>query len=104
MATKVDFVIANEPGWTGSFTRHQDPKASFRNGSRIKKAKQGKRDATPLGNLGTVLGSVFVPQLGVAYFVEWDWKPKVAVLITEGRICRADARTSHEPTSQSSFH
>jgi len=87
---KPDIVIGNEPGWIGGFTRHQAPEALFRNGSRIQKAKFGPGDATPLGSLGTVLGSLYLPEMGsVGYFVEWDWKPKVAVAILGWRICRA---------------
>lgn len=85
---KTDVVIRNEPGWVGTFTRHQAPEATFRNGSRIQKAKQGPGDATPLGSLGTVLGSIYAAGI-VGYFVEWDWKPKVAVGIVGWRISRA---------------
>lgn len=69
--------IQNEPGWTGAFTRHQ-VLGGWRNGTRIVKVNTEPGDANPDGALGTVLGSL-AHQGQVAYFIEWDNAPRVAV-------------------------
>jgi hypothetical protein len=78
-----------EPGWTGAFTRQQAPGALFANTTRIRKDKSERGDATPLGTEGTVLGSYYVPERGFAYFVEWDDKPRLAVLVLGWKLARA---------------
>ncbi len=64
--------IRHEKGWVGAFTRSQAREALFANGQRIKKTKGGPGDAHKDGTEGTVLGSMYHPAIGVAYFVEWD--------------------------------
>lgn len=73
------------PGYVGVFTRGEAPGA-YPNGSRIKKVWGEPGDANPLGTEGTVLGSVYHPDHGYAYFVEWDTRPKWAVGVTERKI------------------
>jgi hypothetical protein len=71
--------LGNHSGFYGAFTRNQADGA-YVNGTRIKKVLSEKGDATPNGTLGTVLGSIGVPEdNGVFYFVEWDDKPRFAV-------------------------
>lgn len=70
--------FVNEPGWFGSFTRQQAPGA-IPNGARVRKRPGYPRDRTPALTEGIVLGSVSHPELGIAYFVEWDDKPRVAL-------------------------
>jgi hypothetical protein len=78
--------LTDEPGWTGAFTRNDAKQAKYRVGTRVTKIEQEPGDATPVGTKGTVLGSMYGPNVGVGYFVEWDDKPKVAVLVIERRI------------------
>lgn len=79
--------IRMEPGIIGAICRDDDPRAKYRNGARIKKVAEDKGgDVTKLGTLGTVLGSVYVPELGGAYFVEWDDKPRQSVFVVEYKI------------------
>jgi hypothetical protein len=87
MTKKVPFSIEHHPGWTGAFTRHE-ALGAIRNQARVVKIVSEEGDATPLGTLGTVLGSVHVdgPGLGFAYFVEWDTKPKCARFVIAWKI------------------
>ena len=78
--------IREWPGWQGIFTREQAPEAKYPNEMRIKKTVHEPGDGTPNGTGGTVLGSVYAPGKGVAYFVEWDNRPRVAVLVAEYKI------------------
>ena len=78
--------IVNEEGYTGCLTRDEAPQAKFKNGARIKKTVNEKGDLTPVGTLGTVLGSIFYEPAGVGYFIEWDDKPKEAIFCIEARI------------------
>lgn len=73
------------PGWLGGFTTMEAPGA-YRNGTRIVKATSEDHDCHPNGSLGTVLGSVLHPDLGIAYFIEWDARPKCAVLVIAFKI------------------
>jgi hypothetical protein len=43
-------------------------------------------DTRQIGAPGTVVGSVGAPSVGVAYFVEFDSRPKQATLIVEGKV------------------
>lgn len=71
--------IGYHPGYAGAFTRHQ-AKGAYPNGSRVEKVWCEEGDSTPLGTKGIVLGSLIGgPELGIAYFIEWDDKPQVAV-------------------------
>ena len=78
--------IVNEPGWEGAFTRAQAPEAAYRNGARVVKMLHEHGDTTPLGSEGTVLGSIYYPGGGVAYFIEWDHQPRLAVFVVEAKI------------------
>jgi glutamine amidotransferase PdxT len=76
-----------ERGWRGAFTRAQAPNARFANGSRIVKALCELDDTTPLGTRGTVLGSIYHPELArPAYFVEWDNAKRTARFIAEWKL------------------
>lgn len=74
--------IGYEPGWHGAFTRNEELGA-WRNGTRVVKQNSEPGDSTPDGTMGTVLGSMRHPDPtwkgALAYFVEWDDKPRVAV-------------------------
>lgn len=90
--------LGSEPGWAGVFTRHQAPGA-IANGTQVYKAAEERGDATPLGTVGEVLGSIpSPPDLGAqypapdgepvrfAYFVEWRNRPRVAVGVLDWKI------------------
>jgi hypothetical protein len=77
--------ISEHDGWKGIFTTRQSPMATINNGARVELIASDD-DAHPPGMRGTVLGSVGTPKLGVAYFVEFDAKPREAELIVEGKI------------------
>lgn len=79
--------IRNEPGWVGAFTRNQAREA-FPNGTRVYKVKSKPNDIHQDGSTATVLGSIYVPDLGCLYFVEFDSEPRVAVSIAGFRINR----------------
>jgi hypothetical protein len=85
-------------GYVGSFTRSTAPGA-IPNGARIVKALEEPGDAHKIGDLGTVLGSIGVPESAgkelrikfpglklYGYFVEWDDQPKVAVFVAGPKI------------------
>lgn len=76
------------PGWTGGFTT-KEALGAYRNGTRIVKATSEDHDCHPNGSLGTVLGSLVHPEKGVAYFIEWDARPKCAVLVIAWKIAGA---------------
>lgn len=80
------FHIVEEDGFTGVLTRDEAPQAKFKNGARIKKTVSKRGDLTPLGTLGTILGSIFTGEGGVGYFIEWDDKPREVIFCIEGRI------------------
>jgi hypothetical protein len=74
------------PGWAGGYSTRQ-ALGGWRNGTRVEKAAEDATgDLTKMGTLGTVLGSVMHPELGMAYFIEWDDKPKVAVLCVQWKL------------------
>ncbi len=77
--------ITCEPGWSGAFTRHQEPGA-IPNGSPITKVKSEAGDLTRTGTHGTVLGSLYHSTLGFGYFVEWKDKPRVAAFVVGWKI------------------
>jgi hypothetical protein len=80
--------IGNEPGWVGAFTRQQ-AKGAWPNGTRVVKiAEDPSGDLSPPGSEGAVLGSVSVPERGVAYFIEWDHQPKHAVVCVGWKLNR----------------
>lgn len=78
--------LRTERGWSGVFTRQQEPGA-MPNGTRIEKCNAKPGDGNPNGAPGTVLGS-FDPEggKGFVYFVEWDGSPRVAVCVAPHRI------------------
>lgn len=78
--------LRHEPGWQGHFTRADAPEARWRPGQRVNKARAEHGDRHIVGTKGTILGSVFVPELGAGYFVEWDPTPRVAIFVVEGKI------------------
>jgi hypothetical protein len=89
MAQGIEIMKPNidiEDGWVGAFTRDQVPQAKFKNGARIEKILRETGDLSPLGTLGTVLGSMYAPEVGVGYFVEWDRTPRLAVMVVEDKL------------------
>jgi hypothetical protein len=82
----------NEPGWLGAFTRDEHPDG-LPNGARVRKIDSEPGDGQPDGALGTILGSLGHPDLGIAYFIEWDAIPRMAVVVVAKKVqlLRADA-------------
>jgi hypothetical protein len=60
--------------------------AKFKNCARIKKVVMEDGDTHAIGAMGTILGSVGTLNIGVAYFVEFDDRPRHAALIVERKI------------------
>jgi hypothetical protein len=79
------FNIRLYPGYEGVFTRDEAPGA-IPNGTRIVKVWSENDKETPVGTNGTVLGSISHPNVGLAYFIEWDSRPRQAVLNVEKKI------------------
>jgi hypothetical protein len=77
--------IKDVPGYWGAYTDDEAPGA-YRNGTRIVKDVSEAGDATLTGATGKVLGSVSARGSGIAYFVEWDDRPGVAVLVVAVKI------------------
>lgn len=77
--------LREEPGWAGVFTREQAD-GCYPNGSRVEKTIEEKGDAHPVGARGTVLGSISHPDVGTAYFIEWDDTPRMAVATVAAKI------------------
>lgn len=73
--------FGEHPGYLGVFTRNQAPGA-YLNGSTVHKGTTEPGDATPEGTPGTVLGSIYDPELGYFYFVEWSNRPGMAIGVT----------------------
>ena len=73
------------PGWIGLHTRDQAPNA-MANGSRVVKIKTEPGDSHPVGSSATVLGSLYAPDVGFGYFVEWDARPRYAVFASAAKI------------------
>lgn len=81
------FGIRKWPGYETPFTRQQYAGAKFPNETRVKKARENTvGDFTPLGSIGTVLGSIGNPVIGAAYFVAWDHAPKRPTFVAEEKI------------------
>jgi hypothetical protein len=74
------------PGWIGGYTTRQAPGAMPNHTRIVKAAEDASGDLTPMGTLGTVLGSIKHPQLGLCYFIEWDDKPRCAVAVVAWKI------------------
>jgi hypothetical protein len=72
------FDIRERAGWKGIFSTQQSPLAKIANGSRVETIANQDSDTHPLSATGTVLGSVGLPDVGVAYFIEFDDAPKCA--------------------------
>jgi hypothetical protein len=79
-------MIRNEDGWHGAFTRASVREALYATGERIYKARQEAGDSTAAGTPGFVLGSIYLPERGVGYFVEWSNRPRTAVFVVQSRI------------------
>lgn len=77
--------IREHEGYHGEFTTDRS-EGAWANGTRIVKSKSEPGDATPNGTMGTVLGSIHHPEVGTAYFIEWDDRPKHAVLVCDFKI------------------
>lgn len=84
--------ISNHPGYFGFFTRDQ-AEGAITNGTRIVKANSEPGDGNADGAPGVVLGSLAVDvlQLGprIAYFVEWDARPRMAVFVADSKVTPA---------------
>lgn len=79
--------LRHERGWWGAFTRNE-AEGAWPNGSQVEKISHEPNDATPLGTLGTVLGSLHFPDAGYGYFIEWDDKPKTAIFVIDWKLRR----------------
>lgn len=73
-----------KPGWIGSHTTREAPGA-WGNGARVRKVSTDEGGTAP-GTLGRVLGSLYCPEGGYAYFIEWEDKPRVAVMAVAGKL------------------
>ncbi len=81
--------VRDHPGYFGVFTRAEVP-GCWPNGTRVRKhAEDPGGDLTPLGSLGTVLGSMLHPTRGAGYFIEWDRSPRCAVFAGAWKLARA---------------
>jgi len=85
MEAALQDMLTPKPGWLGTFTT-MEALGAWRNGTRIVKIESEDGDGQRTGSLGKVLGSIFEETKGLAYFVEWDAKPKVAVLVMAWKI------------------
>jgi hypothetical protein len=99
--------IQEFPGWLGCYTTRNAPGA-LPAGTRVTKALDEPGDTHHIGDEGTVLGSIAMPEgevfvtpfgpVKIFLFVEWDSDPKVAVGIIDVKIRRtsngADADTA----------
>ena len=80
------YKVAPQPGYHGAFTRATAP-GYLPNGTRVRKiAEDPGGDLTPLGTIGTVLGSMMHPSVGGGYFIEWDNAPKRAVFAIRWKV------------------
>ena len=77
--------LGYEAGYVGVFTRHWAAGA-LPSGSRAEKVAGDEGDLHPIGSKCTILGSLFIPEQGLAYFVEWDARPKHAVFVMPHKI------------------
>lgn len=79
--------IVPHPGYHGAFTR-REALGCWRNGTAVVKIKEepggGERNA--IGAIGRVLGSLSHPRAGTVYFVEWDRRPREAVLVSAWKL------------------
>lgn len=87
-------LLKNESGWSGMFTREQ-ASGAIPNGAHVVKALHEPGDATAVGSIATVLGSIGVPEgssipgyesVRYFYFVEWQRRPRVACGIVDYKI------------------
>jgi hypothetical protein len=83
--------IREHDGWRGEFTTQKSQLAKIANGARVEKIASEDADAHPIGAMGTVLGSVGAPDLGVTYFVEFDLTPRESTLIVEANLAAIPA-------------
>jgi hypothetical protein len=70
----------NHPGYLGAFSTSQ-AEGAWPNGSRVRKMNSLEGDGNPDGAEGVILGSMTHPEMGYAYWIEWDSSPKVAVMV-----------------------
>jgi hypothetical protein len=90
LATAEEFNIGFHEGYRDPFTRDQSRMAEYANGSRVQKSKvDNVKDVHAVGALGTVLGSIGVPGIGVAYFIAWDDMPQRVTMVYETKVRRA---------------
>ena len=82
------FEIQDHPGYIGPFSRRQD--GDIPNGTRVEKCLWHAGDTRAVGELGTVLGSIWpVRDIPPLYFIEWDTQKGWAVGIRGDKIRRA---------------
>jgi hypothetical protein len=72
-----------------AFTTNQAPGA-YPNGTRVVKLASDDGDSHKDGDLGTVIGSLLAPKLGICYFIEWDDSPGLPVLAVAAKVKRVD--------------
>ena len=77
--------LCQEAGWEGIFTR-KTAEGCKPAGTRAYKTSTLPGDSHQDGAPCTVLGSLSHPDVGTAYFVEWDDKPKHACAIVAHRL------------------
>ncbi len=80
------FGIKLYPGYLSAFTR-REAVGAFRNGTRIVKVREDHGgDWHGVSSSGIVLGSISHAELGIAYFVEWDDRPKLPSIVVAAKI------------------
>ena len=78
--------IREHEGWEGMFSDKQ-AQGAWPNGSKIVKTVFREGDLTPMGTVGTVLGSIASQsENGFLYFIEWENKLKWAVGTSDDKI------------------
>lgn len=68
-------------GWTDD-----EAEGAIPNGTRVIKVEGSDEGAIKLGTRGRILGSVNHPELGYAYFVEWDTMKMLPVFVVGWKI------------------
>lgn len=80
--------IRLRPGYLSPFTDQQAPGA-WPNGTRVAKVRSDESgDLHAPGTLGTILGSIGFPKIGLAYFVEWDASPRMPTCAVANKLVR----------------
>lgn len=79
--------VVTRPGWLSHWIEEDTPiEGAYEPGTRVRKIATEPKDTHPIGALATVVSAVQHPTLGIAYFVEWDAHPRMAVLVVAAKL------------------